>query len=186
MGRKLTERQKAERAAKAAVKKQQKALGPLFADQAVAPDVDVLLMQRRLKFAWLVEKNQEHMDSMYILDKLHEQQLRELAGRHIPAEVVARLHLYRMETFPEAAGVSFWCNVLSGKKYVFGYKVVGQKQTPYGLMNQVVEDGSWPPEGWTPPFTREQLRHWQRCKKCGYWHSPEQEECDIVLEVRSL
>ena len=47
-GRKLTERQKAERAAGREATRQAEELGPLFADQAVRPDVDALLMERRL------------------------------------------------------------------------------------------------------------------------------------------
>lgn len=177
MGRKLTEEQKAQRAAARIAEKRKEALGPLFAYQAEPVDVQRLMLQRRLGHA----KNMEHLHELlghnHVLNALFARHLESVARRHIPADVVERLRPSAMS--PELQ-VSSWLDVLKGERRVLRVREECGP-TKYGFP-LLVPDEVWPPEGWVPPLTREEARglFWQRCKACG-WHAPGQRECGPPL-----
>lgn len=178
MGRRLTERQKAARARKKLLAKQQKELGPLFAAQADVPDEGTLLLQRRMRWADMANHLQELLGGSYVLDALTERRLRRLAQEHLPPEAFAALDGYRRGTCPVEPnyGIGFWKDVLTGRRVVWSVHWVDDPQARGG--RRLVEDGFWPPEGWVPPFKKEQLQtHWTRCGACRMWHAPGQEVC---------
>lgn len=181
-GRKLTERQKAERAAGREATRQAEELGPLFADQAVRPDVDALLMERRLGAA----RERDHSvvgqkGGLDVLDRLHERHLMEMLGRFVSVEMLARLVEYRRRVYPDCPtyGVQFWKDCLAGRKVVLSVVRAGTRYTKYGEFPFVVEAEAFPPEDWVPPFAGEELKHrfWSRCENCRRWHSPGQTAC---------
>lgn len=84
---------------------------------------------------------------VWLLDTLTTARWRELARSALGAEMFERLHAYQLLIYPpDAPGyeADFWRQVLSGRKRVV-YALDG------------VEDGVFPLDGWTPPFTWGQL-----------------------------
>src|SRR4051794_26231796 len=123
MGKKLTEEQKVERAAKRQETKAKKELGPLFEDQAEPVDRDELRATRRMGLSRNVEHVSELLGAMDVLDSLHEGRLRDLARRHVDEELFGRLLAYRTRTYPPTAvyGIGFWKKVLAGERIVLAW-----------------------------------------------------------------
>jgi hypothetical protein len=185
--RKLTDHQKAQRTAKMRARKEQKArtaeLGPLFAHQAEPVPV-MSAQQQRIQTSMTLARRMagdgHGTEVREALDWIQADALARLAAQHLPQVVVKELLRYCRETYRcPSYHVSFWLGVLSGRRVVYRYKVVGTKQTSYGVFNDVREDGTWPPEGWVRPLTKEQARafFWKECKDCKRWHAPGQREC---------
>jgi hypothetical protein len=83
----------------------------------------------------------------------------------VPALVAAELAAYIRNTYPMPDyGKSAWANLLSGhSEVVYRYR----RECKPELVNQYNRDGvklvpvaKFPPDGWTPPITREQF--WER------------------------
>src|SRR5262249_48641123 len=161
------EQEKARRAAKRLEAKEREEIGPLFASQVQPVDVDALRVQRRLRHSKQWERGEELRGNQYVLGILDEIALVNLAARHIGPAVLAKLVECRRRTSPPAVeyGLQFWKGVLTGKKVLLEVRVTGQRQTPYGVMNNI-EEVCFPPEGWEPPWTEEQARAWTwaKCK----------------------
>jgi hypothetical protein len=165
--RKMTEAEKFERKAQR-INAKRRAEAPLFADQVE------LTTGAEQCWRWRRNKAQRdgtitpdadgvyRYDAVTLLGVLRESTLRELARRQLPADAFEGLWAYRLQTYPRPGpeyGIAYWDGILTGtKRVVFGYRKVGEKQTPYGTLPVVVEDQVWPPEGWRAPYTGEQLR----------------------------
>jgi len=177
-GKKLTDLEKAQRAVKADVRKQVAELGPLFADQAIVPDVEDVLMGRRQRWAGMAADLCEHLLCKDTLDVIEAMRLRRMAQACIPAEAFAELDAHK-RIFPRDYEGGFWAGILTGSKRVEirGHKVLDSAIKPHGF--RIEYEFVWPPPGWTPPFTRETLgRHWwSDCRECGMSHAPNQSEC---------
>lgn len=170
-GKTLTEQQKAERAVKAAVRKQVKELGPLFAEQAVAPNVQEMLLQRRMGLAKQVEMGEVSKAERDIMGKIQEYQWRRLAQQYL-GEWFEELNKYRLEVLPNGSeyGCSFWADRLTTtRRIIYGYKRVEDATNSVGF--RAVPTRWFPPEGWMPPLTRNDLPlPPSRCYKCWYYH----------------
>jgi hypothetical protein len=83
-----------------------------------------------------------------LLDSIQGAFLRHLA-KAIPQ--FPSLDAYRWRVYPGSGsgyGSMFWKDVLTGRRVVLRYEVID---------GRLIEAEVWPPEGWTPPFTHEQL-----------------------------
>lgn len=177
MGRKLSEQEKARRAANRALARERAALGPLFASQAVRPDEHALLMERRRGMARLVEYT-ERLAGDRLLDGLFVEHLKRLAAPHLDQATFARLDAYCRDTYPAGQyHAAFWRGVLAGKQVIFSWRRVPAPGTTLGF--RAVPDEVFPPPGWQPPYTEDQMRFyfWAECKGCGLQHAPGQTEC---------
>ena len=122
---------------------------------------------------------QEHlselMSSLYIGDGITEQALRRLAQHHL-APWFEGLDAYRKRTYPASPGhgVTFWIQRLTTtERVVYHWTRVPDETKKLGV--RLVEKGTFPPDGWTPPLTRDELPLVPpRCSKCRYYHEPDQ------------
>lgn len=175
MRRKLTEKEKVHRAAVKLTKKLRAEAGPLFADQVEPIDEQRLLVQRRMGHAWQVECA-ERLRGDFLLDGLYVHQLERIARQHIPKDVVDRMVEHSKDRGNDLKQ-TYWLGVLRGERKVLGIREV-DGPTTHGF-RLVIDDPVWPPEGWVPPFTREQTNtlFWRRCSACGMEHAPGQAQC---------
>lgn len=178
MGRKLSEAEKARRAARRLEKKRREELGPLFADQAEPVDERRLMIERRLGYARMAEHQHGRHDALHVLDRMYARQLELLARRHLPTRVVDR-EASRLRDLGPDIQVSSWLGLLRGESRVLSYSEAAGP-TRSGLRLMLGEP--WPPAGWTPPFTKAETDHlfWSRCQACG-WHAPGQTACGQPL-----
>lgn len=94
------------------------------------------------------------------LNLLIEAQLRRLALQHIPPAVVEELHAYRLRTYPHTAeyGMSYWREILIGRRTVARIIPGPPRQTPYGMLGTHTEEPIWPLSAdWKAPYTAEEL-----------------------------
>lgn len=183
MGRKLTEAQKAERAARRIEAKRRAELGPLFADQAEPVDRRALLIERRMGWAGIVAGRERLLgDATRFLQELEVQAVERLALEHLPAEDVETLRVKIRRTYPDATyWLSAWLDVLTGRVRIPGRVRVEQlpRTDPAIERVRMVEEELLPRDGWKPPFGDDWRRShfWQLCEKCRRWHAPDQAEC---------
>src|ERR1700722_7074810 len=195
MGKPWSEARKVETASKKIEAKAAKELGPLFADQVPVVDRAELQQERRWGLARNVEHLHEREGGQYALDILTIQRLEDLARAHLPADTFTGLHAYAYRVYPPGESgykISFWSGILTGRqKVVFSVQRISHGfrdgEIQPGIFSkiekvQLIEDGVFPPEGWTPPFSREQLEHtsWRKCKECKLYHAPGQVECILA------
>lgn len=132
---------------------------PLFVGQVPA------VTKQSQFWRWRRQKaTNTELDGIEILDKLKEAFLRRLAFATLPA--AEQPQAYRERTYPRPGsgyGSSFWMDVLTTCKRVVlkaerqdtgeTFEVRGQAMRKV----KVIETETWPPEGWTPPFTIERI-----------------------------
>src|SRR5262245_53205864 len=176
MGKKLSERERARRAARRIEARRRAELGPLFADQAEPVDEHRLMIERRLGWARQCEHLREVLDGNHVLNALYAGQLEALARRFIPGTVVDRLAADMRDRGPDSR-VSAWLAVLRGERRVLSFKEVPGPMRWSGRL--MAEDEAWPPQGWTPPFTKADMdtMFWWKCRACGLYHAPGQATC---------
>ena len=167
MGRKLTEAQKVKRAAQAIVKKEQKEVGPLFADQVQAPDLHDLMMQRRRCLAANVEFLHENIGG-WSSDGLYVRQLKLLARRHLGPWFEA-LDAYCRRVYPQGGYPSFfWKRCLTTTEFT---PLSWYNPNPGSAVCRLVVADAFPPPGWVPPLTPDQIpSHERKCPRCQYYH----------------
>lgn len=85
------------------------------------------------------------------------QHVERFASTIIPAEAFARMKAHWRRTYSgnPTYGYTFWKGVLTGERVVFGWKAFDDPTVRGG--RRLVEDGAWPPEGWTPPLTADEF-----------------------------
>ena len=97
---------------------------------------------------------------------LKEAFLRRLALAALPKGMAEKLQAYRDHTYPRAGsgyGSSFWTAILTTCKRVVLKAQRQETGETFEVKGQtirkvkVIETEVWPPEGWMPPFTREQV-----------------------------
>jgi hypothetical protein len=178
MGKPLSEREKARRAA-ARMKNQFKEALPLFADFAPQVDERALLYARRAGHARAVE----HLAGLAadrLLDALFVSQLKERHVRpHVPPDWWRPLCDWADRVFPppDERQVGLWLDVLRGARKDL---VLAEGHGPTrGGFRLVVVELAWPPAGWAPPYSKEELAalFWRRCPACRMWHAPLQQDC---------
>jgi hypothetical protein len=195
VGRKLTDHQKAERAAQKLYQKRVEEAGPLFARLVEPPGVREVLYARRLGGARQIE-HLEKLSGDRLLDSLYVTQLKGLVRPHVPPGSPGghsywdALSAHADAIYPPRHGmpderqVGYWLGVLRGDRKDLVLRDGGP--TPNGF-RKVLVDLAWPPEGWVPPYTREQLAtlFWRRCDRCRRYHAPLQADCLPALEAES-
>lgn len=142
-------------AAKANAKK-----NPLFAEVDPVAQVDPqeeFRRWRRNKAEGVERGHRVYSPAITAMENIRERALFRLACNLIGTETAQRLSDYAHQTYPGVSyWVSFWCDVLSGsKRVVYAWQRVEDQSLSCGI--RLVEDGSFPPEGWQAPIARDAL-----------------------------
>lgn len=136
-------------------------IGPLFADQA--PQItatDAYWHWRRMVAIGVEDRGVGGTTASEYLNLLRFQTIRRLAEQLVP-EHFAALDAHCMRVYPSTDyWFGFWSEVLVGRKTVtYSWKFVPDPRVTMGWRKgeRMVPDGTFPPEGWTPPITYEAL-----------------------------
>ena len=138
---------------------------PLFADQVPASTAIGEYWHTRFVKAGAIEGVEELMADR-MLEQFHAGCLRQLAQRVLPAEAFERLNAEHW--VQEAYPVMYWTQILTTtKRHVLRYDrevflgpflTKGPKGPDhYSEKVRIIEAEVWPPAGWVPPFSAEQI-----------------------------
>lgn len=142
--------------------KNRDAAGPLFADDIPTVTADDM---RRLWFA-NVAGGVENMHAQEFpqgrpMAKFQERRLRLLAASVLGEDLTAKLDAYRMRTYPGPGteyGFQFWLGILTTTRQLVFEWEREEYDPPQQTAKRVSPKSVFPPPGYVPSFTREQLR----------------------------